>query len=170
MNDRGLTFIETAAALIIVILLAGAVAGFSHGLLNAYESHRRMDTAHELAMSLMDEIYPLRFEDADSAGAFGPEPLEWNVTGVRTMFDDVDDYTVWTGPRVLQSKTGTPLPYPGWSRQVDVAYVLPTDVTSELLIATNAKRIRVHVLDGVDTLSTVETVRVKGGRDVDVEG
>jgi type II secretory pathway pseudopilin PulG len=169
MNDeRGVTLIETIAALGIVILLSSAVAGFSHGILSAYDAHRQARTAHELAMSLMDEITPLRFEDPDGTGTLGPEALEWNVTEVRTQFDDVDDYAVWTGPRVLQSKTGTPLPYPGWSREVEVTYVLPTEVTSEAGGASDAKRIRVHVLAGGDTLSTVETVRVRGGRHVDV--
>ncbi|NOY61273.1 MAG: prepilin-type N-terminal cleavage/methylation domain-containing protein [Calditrichaeota bacterium] len=52
--------------------------------------------ASQLAQDLMEEIVSLPFADPQSPASFGCEELPLQPSGGRLLFDDVDDYTIYT--------------------------------------------------------------------------
>jgi hypothetical protein len=167
----GLTLIEVVVATLIVALLASAMHGAGETILAGMREADDAWQAAELGLALLDEIAGLPFDDPQlGETTLGPESGEWIPGGKRSAFDDVDDYTVWTGGMNLQSKDGTLLPLNGYQRAVAVDYVTADDFTAVSPTATDYKRITVTVyLDGAPRESFV-TMRVQGGRDVDFDG
>ncbi|NIA29752.1 MAG: prepilin-type N-terminal cleavage/methylation domain-containing protein [Actinobacteria bacterium] len=52
--------------------------------------------ASQLAQDLMEEIVSLPFTDPQSPGSFGCEEIPVQPSNGRLLFDDVDDYTIYT--------------------------------------------------------------------------
>lgn len=170
-NAAGITLIETMIATLIVALLAGSIGSAGETILATLRESDRTQLATELGLGLLDEIRSLPFDDPQLGGTtLGPETGEWSAGGTRALFDDVDDYTVWTGAWALQAKDGTPITAPGYRLAVSIGYVTSTDYSIVSLAPTDVKRIRVAVTCDGELLETFETVRVQGGRDVDFDG
>ncbi|MFH1142915.1 MAG: hypothetical protein V1774_00040 [Candidatus Eisenbacteria bacterium] len=167
----GITLVETMVATMIVALLAGGTASSGHLILSTLREGDRAWTVTELGTALLSEISSLPFDDPQlGAGTPGPETGEWSPGGSRALFDDVDDYTVWTLGNALQSKDGTPIQAPGYARAVTIDYVDGDDFESISAAPTDYKRIAVSVYMGGELLGTFVTVRAQGGRDVDFDG
>jgi len=167
-DNQGLTLLETIVVAVITALLAGAVASTAHLIFSTDQDAESTMRATDLGLGLLREIAALPFDDPqDGESSLGPETGEWTGTS-RLRFDDVDDYTVWTGELTLQTKGGTALAIGGYSRQVQVAYVTPGDFDVVSVTATDYKRITVEVYEGSALIETFVTVRVQGGRNVDL--
>jgi type II secretory pathway pseudopilin PulG len=100
--------------------------------------------APALASQLMAEILQAHYADPTETPVFGKEPSE--IGANRSSFDDVDDYHNWSA--TPQEMDGTPLTnMSGWTRDVTVQYVSPTDLTSVSATDQGLKRIIVTVTD-----------------------
>jgi len=167
----GMTLIETLIATALVTLLAGALGSAGHVILSGLRESDRLWEATELGMALLEEIASLPFDDPQTGeGGLGPEEGEWTADQTRALFDDVDDYTVWTYGQPLQAKDGTRIDAPGYLRAVAIDYVASDDFGLASMAATDHKRIVVSVYCGGELLETFSTVRTQGGRDVDFDG
>jgi hypothetical protein len=170
-DTRGVTLVETVIATLIVALLGGAVMSAARAVLSVDDEAQRSWQAGELGLALLEEIASLPFDDPQTAGAaFGPETGEWNADHTRILFDDVDDYDVWDGFQPLQQKDGTPIDLPQYRRAVSVDYVDPNDFRITPVGPTDYKKITVTVLENDVVVGRFVTVRVQGGRDVDLDG
>lgn len=138
-----------------------------------------------LAQQLMQEILHFSYEEpatesgsigdkGDSSGmstdpmtqlpvppVFGPESGESG--GNRKKFDDVDDYLGWSASPP-EKKDGTKLAKKvGYTRQVDVAYVDPTNPTSVFGTDQGLKRIIVTVTDSNGKSTTLTALKGRFG-------
>lgn len=119
----------------------------------------------QLAQDLLSEIMSQPYEDVDYApGSFGLGADEVG-DGSRALWEDVDDYDGWSASPP-QEKDGTPIPgCADWERRVDVAWVSPTDVRTEIGNDARLKRIVVTALcRGVEV---AELVALRSGELLD---
>ncbi|MCK4411935.1 MAG: hypothetical protein KAY32_00190 [Candidatus Eisenbacteria sp.] len=167
----GMTLIEVAVATLIVGLLASALHTAGETILAGLREGDDSWQATELGLALLGEIASLPFDDPQlGEGVLGPEAGEWTPGGKRTLFNDVDDYAVWTAGMPLQEKDGTPIALSSYARAVAVDYVDPDDFGLVSAQATDYKRITVSVYLRGELRNSFTTVRVQGGRDVDFDG
>jgi hypothetical protein len=97
-----------------------------------------------LAQDLMAEILQQAYADpAYGPGSFGVGADE--VTGNRSLFDDVDDYDGWQASPP-QNKNGSVIPWAtGYKRSVSVMWVVSGSLSTKSLSETGIKRIEVTV-------------------------
>jgi hypothetical protein len=170
-GNRGVTLVEAIIATGVVALLGGALVSAARAVLEVDREAQRGGQASELGLALLEEIAALPFDDPQTASTtIGPESGEWSADHTRAAFDDVDDYSVWDGTYALQQKDGTTINLPQYKRSAAVTYVTPADFTVTSASATEYKRITVTVLENGVAAGTFVTVRVQGGRDVDIDG
>lgn len=168
---HGVTLVETMIATLIVALLGGAVMGAARAVLAVDDEAQRSWQASELGLALLEEIAALPFDDPQTGEAVsGPETGEWNADHTRALFDDVDDYDVWDGFQPLQQKDGTLIDLPQYRRAVSIDYADPNDFRVTPVSPTDYKKITVTVLENNVIAARFVTVRVQGGRDVDLDG
>lgn len=83
-----------------------------------------------LASALMSEI--LQYPYADPIGGPNLGPGVDEITGNRSLFDDVDDYHGWTASPP-QEKDGTPMAdLAGWGRAVTIRRLNPGSMTPSI--------------------------------------
>jgi type II secretory pathway pseudopilin PulG len=89
---------------------------------------------------LLSEVLQQDYKDSGANPVFGPETGE--STATRADFDDVDDYTGWSG--VPTAKDGTALPNSaGWMQTVTVQWIDRLNPSLVQAAETGAKRITV---------------------------
>jgi len=92
------------------------------------------------AEMLLSEIVQQNYKDSGVNPVFGPETGESTTT--RADFDDVDDYSGWSGAPT--AKDGTALPNStGWTQTVTVQWINRLDPSQVQAVETNVKRITV---------------------------
>lgn len=167
--QRGITLVETAVATLIVALLGGAAISAAEVALAVDREARRAAEVGELGLGLLEEIAALPFDDPETGAlALGPDAGEWEGASTRALFDDVDDYAVWDGSHPLQDKQGSALALGRYRRAVAVTYVSAGDFVTPPGKVSDHKRITVTVLEEGEPVAAFSTVRVQGGRDVDL--
>ncbi len=142
--QRSFTLVETAVSILIVSVMLAAVlntvaaAGRGEALLA--ERARGL----LLAQALLGEVLAQYYADP----AYGPG--SWGIggdelTGNRSLFDDVDDYDGWTASPP-QNKDGTTVPEStGYEQVVDVEWVDPNDLLTPVDAETGVKWIEVVI-------------------------
>lgn len=97
-----------------------------------------------LAQALMTEILPQEYEDPNGSTTLGRDGSE--PAGIRTTYNDVDDYAGWvSNPPV--SEDGTPMSeLTDWQRDVTVEWIDPDNPTTVVGAESGAKRITVTVI------------------------
>lgn len=114
-----------------------------------------------LAQELMSEILVTPYEDPDQVPVWGLEGAE--NTGVRSAFDDVDDYADWS-TRPPEDKSGNP--HTGlslWERSVRVNLVDPDDLNQPTGANLGVKRIIVTVTFNDAEVASLIAVRTNRG-------
>ncbi len=144
---RGITLMET----VIGSLLVGGVLASTIQLLGptvrATALADRRVVAAAIAGTMLDEIAAHPFEDpADATDAVGPESDE--VTGSRKAFDDVDDYHGWSGSVLEADGSAVDGLGSGWTVQVAVQHVRPSDPSIVQAARSGVKRVVVTVSHG----------------------
>ena len=168
--SRGVTLVEAVIATLIVALLGAALGSAGETLTATAREAERSAKVSELGLGLLREIAALPFDDPTSGEAtFGPESGEWSGDS-RAAFDDVDDYSVWTGGQALQQKDGTPIALAPYTRGVAISYVTAGGAAAISGVSTRYKQITVTVYERGQAVESFVTVRVQGGRDVDFGG
>ncbi len=139
----GLSLAEVVVSTLVVgIVLVGAlncVGAVIRGRLRSGDS----TVAKELASQLMAEILENDYQDPVETPVFGREAAESNT--VRTGWDDVDDYHLWTARPPLD-RSGTALANTtNWQRDVVVEWVDPSNPANTAGSDLGVKRITVIV-------------------------
>ena len=159
-RHRGFTLIEAVTATLVVgLLLSAAMSAASASLVAQYHSADRA-RGRFLAQALMSEILVQAYIDPGSSPTFGPEPGETTSPPTRVNFNDVDDYNNWS-ESPPQNKDGSVIPnFGGWTRQVSVCWVSPSDLTTPVTSAdTNIKRITVTVSHNNVAVATAVAIK-----------
>ncbi len=142
LSRRGLTLVEVVFA----TLLVGAVLVGATDLLGSVIRGRTSTAdaarAEQLAHQLMAEILNLDYKD-DTLPLFGPEVDE--ILGLRSTYDDVDDYHNWFPLSALDLDGSPVVNSTGWRREVTVEWVNPADPALTSLTDQGVKRITVTV-------------------------
>ncbi len=168
-DTRGITLVEVLTATVVTGLLAAALTSAAHVILETDREAERAWQASELGLALLEEIAALPFDDPQTGSdVLGPDADEWSPPANRSAFDDVDDYTVWNGALGLQDKSGNPLSITGYTRSVTVMHTHPASFGLLSVSPTDYKLITVNVYADGELVRTFKTVRVQGGRDVDL--
>lgn len=140
---RGFTLVEAVISIVLVgmtLVTAMSLAGLSGaGQTGAFQQRR----GHMLARELLIEIQSQSYVDPDLLEAywdsivrtgsitlsggdnFGPAAGE--VTGNRSLFDDVDDYNGWTASPPQDKDGAVRSDFAGWTRTAVVEKVNPGD-------------------------------------------
>jgi hypothetical protein len=115
--------------------------------------------ADALAVDLMTEITDKHYSDPDQSPVFGCESGE--AASGRSGFDDVDDYDGLSEspPRDRANNAMTNLS--GWSRQVEVAWVSPTNPTNRSVSETGVKVVIVTVTRSQKRLAQLTALRTR---------
>lgn len=96
-----------------------------------------------LAQALMTEILPQEYEDPNGSTTLGRDGSE--PAGIRTIYNDVDDYAGWVSTPPV-SEDGTPMSeLADWQREVMVEWIDPDNPTTVMGAESGAKRITVTV-------------------------
>ncbi len=154
----GFTLIETVVSVGIVgvMYVAALHTVGSARITEAITADNRR--GHELAQQLLAEITPLPYWDPVGGGAIlGPGGPE--VTGNRSLFNDVDDYHKWSASPPQRKDGGIIAGFDGWTRSVMVEWVDPRNLKSVRSSETNLKRITITVSRGKKVVATMVTLR-----------
>jgi MSHA pilin protein MshD len=124
-QSRGLTLVEVVAATLIVGIMTVAALNSLGAATKSSISISQRALAVGLADELMAEIQLKAYEDPNSTPAFGLETGE--TAGLRSTYDDVDDYEGYNQSPPKYSD-GTTMPdRTNWRHKVDVSYTQPAD-------------------------------------------
>lgn len=117
-----------------------------------------------LAQALVAEIMQQAYADPTAGyGSWGIGSDE--LTGNRSLFEDVDDYDDWQASPP-QNKDGTAIAWASdFGRAVDVAWVTPGNLSQTSSSETGIKRIVVTVTRGGRTLVSLTAYRTEAWRD-----
>ena len=164
-SGRGFSLIEAVFSVVIVaVMFAAVMTTVAAARVVRYKTDGR-SRGSTLAHDLMAEILQAAYEEPAGPAALGRDAAE----GIddRADFDDVDDYDGWTAtPPEL--KGGTPLSLPaGWSRAVEVRWVVANNLTLTSGTETNAKRIIVTVKHNNVTMAQVTAIRTRAFPELD---
>lgn len=145
-HRAGLTLVEVViSSLLVGMLMVSAlkcVGAVIRGRVGVSDSGK----AGQLARQLLSEIIEQDYEDPNDIPVFGPETLGGEtLLGPRNVYDDVDDFDLWSqSPPV--DRDGVALPnMTGWTREVSIDWVDPADPSSVVLLDQGVKRITVTI-------------------------
>lgn len=154
---RAFTMVETAiASLIVAVMLAAAVSLSGAAGLAQYKTAERA-TAGALADAMVAEIAGEAYSDPQGNPVFGLEAGE--IMGVRSTYDDVDDYNGLdeTAPA---DQAGTTIPgLVGWERLVSVCFTAAASPDTVSVPDVGLKRIIVTIKHNGATVLTRRTLR-----------
>ncbi len=162
---RGFSLIEaTFSVVLVAVMFAAVMTTVGAARVVRYKTDGR-SRGSTLAHDLMAEILQVPYEEPDGPASLGRDNGE--AGGNRTDFDDIDDYDGWTSsPPEL--KGGTPLSLPaGWSRSVEVSWIVATNLALTSGTETNAKRIIVTVKHKNVTMAQVTAIRTRAFPELD---
>ena len=147
----GLTLVEVSISTLLVgLVLVASLRSVGHTI-RSRSSTSDAARAQTVAEALLAEVLNEDYEEPLDTPVFGPEAGE--VSGDRSLFDDVDDYHGWSS-RPPTERLGSPLAnLTDWQRDVVVEYVQPGDPTSRTGVDTGVKRVTVTVHLGGLTLA-----------------
>lgn len=158
IHRRGFTLIEAviSVGIVGVMYVAALHTVGSARITEAITADNRR--GHELAQQLLAEIAPLPYWDpVVGGGALGPGGPE--MTGNRSLFNDVDDYHRWSASPP-QRKDGTKLTgFDDWTRSVVVEWLDPADLRTVRNYETQLKRITVTVNRRDKVVATMTALR-----------
>lgn len=156
---RGFSLVEAAVATLIVAgLLVASLEAVGHAASGRRSSAERAEAAL-LAQMLLSEIVALPY--ADPQIGTGPLGAEAGEPG-RAAFDDIDDYHNISESPPTDSGGIVLVDTTGWSRRVEVAWVLASDPTQIAPADTGIKRIRVIVSRG-GAPTVLSAIRTRAG-------
>jgi len=142
---RGLTLVEVVFATMLVgVVLVGAMdllGSVIRGRTSTVDAAR----AEQLAQQLMTEILNTAYQDETTPLFVGPEPDEWMGAGVRSSYDDVDDYQNWIPPMLVGLDGDEVVNSTGWQWDATVEWVDPANPALTSLTDQGLKRITVAI-------------------------
>jgi len=158
---RALTLVEVMMS---VVLVGGLLVATLNVVGSVFCTHRvaaEQQQAHDLGVSLLDEILQTRYHEPEDANNFGPEGGEDTLT--RSDFDDVDDYHNWIASPP-QGRDGLALPgHDNWERSVTVQWAEPVDPQQNVIVDKGLKRVIVTVRSPRGASYTQEGLRSGAG-------
>ena len=164
-SRRGCSLIEAAFSIVIItVMFAAVITSVASARLVRYKTDGR-SRGSTLAHDLMAEILQAPYEEPDGPASLGRDPGESG--GNRADFDDIDDYDDWVS-EPPELKDGTPLSLPaGWSRAVEVRWIVASNLTLISGTETDAKRIIVTVKHKNVTMAQVTAIRTRAFPELD---
>lgn len=162
---RGFTLVEAVISIAIVgSMLVAALSAMAGSQRLRIRSADRL-RGHQLAADLIAEVEACLYTDPGfGLGSFGVGADETGPD--RSLFDDVDDYDGWSASPP-QRKDGAEIPdLDGWTRTVEVEWVLPDDLGDVQGGESEVKRVVVTVLDGDAVVAQLTTIRTAGADEV----
>jgi len=158
MPRGGFSLVEATIAIALVSFVLVAALSALGATTRARQIQSRAGVGHALARALMTEIIATEYAEPVDTPTFGREAGENAAT--RAMWDDVDDYHLWSASPPVD-RSGTPvLGAEGWKRTVTVGYVDPvTLVPSGGLTDTTLKRVTVIAISPAGEQTMFEGLR-----------
>ncbi len=156
---RALTLVEVVVSTLIVGLMTVLALGALGSAARSGQSAGNQAIGQALAGDLVAEIIATAYSDPDDDPDFGPETGEDD--GIRSGFDDVDDYHGWSS-EPPKYRDGTTIPNrEDWRREVTVQYVQPASPSLPTVGSADegAKRITVVVLYRDDEVAEQSVLR-----------
>jgi type II secretory pathway pseudopilin PulG len=160
LRARGFTLVEALMAVLIVSGVLVASLGTFGAIGRARQLELERAQALGLAERVMAEIVQCRYEEPSaSTTTLGPDAGESG----RAQYDDVDDYDSWsTAPP--EGRDGVALVgMTGWSVQVWVRWVNPSDPATTTNTPSGLKRIQMRVTTPVGLRHEFVSLRSSGG-------
>ncbi len=164
-SRRGCSLIEAAFSIVLIaVMFAAVMTTVGAARIVRYKTDGR-SRGSTLAHDLMAEILQAPYEEPDGPGSLGTDAGESG--GDRQDFDDIDDYDSWDS-EPPELKDGTPLSLPaGWSRWVEVQWIVATNFTLTSGTETDVKRIIVTVKHNNVTMAQVTAIRTRAFPELD---
>lgn len=161
VRRRAMTLVESVVSIAIVGLMFAAVLNTVGAAAVTRQHATEQARAVLLADDLLAEILRQGYAEPGDADSFGRELPESN--GVRSAYDDVDDYDGWSSSPP-EEKDGTAIPgLTGWTRSVDVDFVNSGDLASITASDTGVKRITVIVTGPDAATAKLVAIRTAAG-------
>ncbi|MFC1653073.1 prepilin-type N-terminal cleavage/methylation domain-containing protein [Planctomycetota bacterium] len=139
----GFTMVECVISIVVVGVLLVAVLQTVGAAKLSQLSLVQTIQGQTLAQSLMAEILPLDYQEAGGSSVMGRDVDE--SEGVRTDYDDVDDYADWNAAPPVYEDGTVMSDLTGWQREVIVEWVDPENPANVSGTESGTKRITVTV-------------------------
>ena len=164
-SRRGCSLIEAAFSIVLIaVMFAAVMTTVGAARIVRYKTDGR-SRGSTLAHDLMAEILQATYEEPDGPASLGRDAGESG--GSRKDFDDIDDYDTWTA-EPPELKNGTPLSLPaGWSRWVEVQWIVANNFTLTSGTETDVKRIIVTVKHKNVTMAQITAIRTRAFPELD---
>lgn len=163
-HRRGLGLVEVVVSALLVGLVVVASMRTVGSVFQMWQVTADQSDGTTLAQFLMTEALQARYEEPDDTPLFGLEGAE--AANLRTGWDDVDDYKVWSASPP-QANDGTALVgYAGWTRSVVVQKVdalNPATVLSDADPDSGLRRVTVTVTDPLGKQTILTAYRSTSG-------
>lgn len=149
---RGFTLAEAVMSVVLVgLLMVAALRSVGATKVREVQTVDQL-RGQQLSSDLLSEILMQAYQESVDVAIFGPEANE--ISGNRSLFDDVDDYLGWTSTPP-SGKSGMALPgFSGWTQSVNVVWADPVTLGATASSTTGLKKITVTVSKGGKTIDS----------------
>lgn len=164
-SKRGLTLAETVVSTMIVgVLLVAALSAVSAARRSEQKLADKMKGAM-LAQELMAEILQQAYQDPDLPTLVLAAEANELLAGNRGLFDDVDDYNLWSRSPPEQRDGTAFANLSGWRRSAKVEWVSAANPAQVSLVETGVKRITVTVSRDNAEIAVLTAIRTNAWQD-----
>jgi MSHA pilin protein MshD len=161
-NRRGFGMAEVVVSTAIVGVMIVAALEAAGMVARTQRLNADRLTGPGLARDLLAEIMALPYVDPQTGSStIGVDTGE--TSGVRSTFDDVDDYHGWSSSNAVAKNGTTRSGYAGWSQAVTVTWASRIDATAWSSYDTNLKRITVTVTSPAGVVTQLVGLRSRYG-------
>lgn len=129
MNERGFMLVEVSITYVILALAIAALVPTFILALKANKQTEKIQTAGILSGGLMEEVTLHKWDETTSSTTYTSTPSTvlgretGETAGVKTLFDDIDDFNGYSENGVQDPMGGPVVGLGGYSRAVTVEYV-----------------------------------------------
>lgn len=157
-RGRGFTLIESIISILVVgVMFVASMSVLSQSRLSRFIAADGMQ-GQLLAEALMSEILLQAYQEpVDDFSSLGLDTGE--VAGDRSAWDDVDDYEGWTASPPQDKYGVAMIGLNGWTRTVEVGYVISNNLTTQVGANTGVKIIVVVVLHNGRQVAKLYSIR-----------
>jgi prepilin-type N-terminal cleavage/methylation domain-containing protein len=159
LHRRAFSLVEVVVATLIVGVMMVAAMNSLGAFIRGQQRMANQSRGWHLAQELASEILACLYEEPDETPQFGRESGE--SAGVRTAYDDIDDYHGWT-ESPPEARDGTPVAeLVAWSRSVSVERVSLANPNLTVATDQGLKRITISVSFQNEIVAQLTALRAK---------
>ena len=169
---KGISLAEVVVSTLLIGLVLSAALASVGAAARTTTAAAEGNDALGLAKQLLEEVLVLPYEEPSQTPGFGPESGESGSPGVRSGFDDLDDYNDWTDSPPKDRSGVAIAGYAGWTRVVDVKKIIDSNYSQlpDVAVDTGLRLILVTATSPTGRTVTLQAYRTQEGGALQTQG